>query len=340
MADEKKETTELEKDSEIVKPTGKDSSIDNFLKGGEKPKDMEKALSEEAEKANKAAVKELEFMDKGETPPEKPDTKPKEKEVKKEDAKKEDDEPISEDFRKRYKVPDNIKTMKALADWGPNAEKNMQKALSERDKKTSESLETEKRLVKMEAMLEQFAQNTNDKVKEGQLSEEEKQIQDENMKYLMENKPSEFVNLIREQIRKEALSEEQKKHEEQTKSEREKIVKDANERHTKEMDGLKTKYGETFETDILPAIKKIAEERPYLQSFEEAEIIYLHNKSIAENKAKETEAAKRKEKEESNGETSHRSADDDLAGDDKLAKDIENFSGSLKDLDKLVGLKH
>lgn len=347
--EEKKTSVEAEKveekeQGEVKGEVKEKVSLDSFLEGKtEAPKNLDKELEKEAKKANEQAKKELEHLDKGEEPPKKIKDS---KEVKKQDSKEKEveEEPITPEYRAKYKVPDYIKTHKALAEWGPNAEKNMHKALAEKDKSISSSLENEKRLAKMEAQMEQLSKSLKGDVQDGTITAEEKAIEEEKMRFLMENNPAEFAKLIKEQVRQEALTEAQKKQEADEKEKLDKIKKESKDRQQKEYDEMKERYDSQeegkFERDILPAIKKIAAERPYLQSFEEAEIIYLHNQRILEEQNKAEEETKRQEKSSSNAEVSHRSIDDSKS-DDSIASAIDSLpeTASLAELDRAAGLR-
>lgn len=334
MADDKIEKPPVE--SEKVKLEGK-GTLDSFLSGeGKLPANIDAALKEEEVKANADAEEELKHLDKGEEIPEKkPGGKVKTEEKPKPEP-KEKEELIPDEFRKKYpgKIPDTIKTWKAYTEWAPQAEANMKKALAEKDRLGSANTKTEERLAKMEEALKSL---NDKKVEEGLMSEEDRQIENERMKYLMENDPLEYTKQLKESLRKEALTEEQKRVESATKDQRDKILKDAHDRQTTEIEALRKKYDEEeegkFDRDILPALTKIAAEKPYLQSFEEAEIIYLHNLKVAEDKAKAEDDAKRAEKKEIGTDTSHKSPGSPEGADEKNVKAIEGAE-TLADLEK------
>jgi hypothetical protein len=309
--------------------TGKkdESTLEGFLEGGKAPADINKALEEEKAKANKEAAKEVEALEKtGKLPAKEPSKK--EEAAKpaaaksKEKPVKESEELIPEEMRKKYNIPETIKTYKAWADWGPNAEANMKKALAEKDRLLHSSTETEKRLAQMETALREMSKGMEEKVVEGSMSEEEKLIKEEQMRYLMENKPLEFFQRIKEEIQKEAKVEEQKRLQSEAQAANETSIKAIKERQQKEFDVLKEKYGEKFDTEVLPAIKLIIKDDEAMSSFYTAEKIYLYNLKIAQEKTKAEDDAKLKEKEGLSSETSHRSAEIGSDGSDKALEAI------------------
>jgi hypothetical protein len=319
---EKKEELEPEK-----------SKLDAVIESGEIPQNLETTMQEEADQINKKVVEE-------EKEKEEVEGKGKEKKPAK-PSKEEADEPIPEADRKKYGIPDNIKTKKAAYEWGPNAEKKMLEFKAEKEKTARLSSEAEKRLANIENTMGEFKKALKLDVKDGTISEEERLIEEEKMRLLWEKSPIEAVNKIIEEREKKAVAEAQKMTQ---KEQQEALVSALKERREMQFDELtkaKEKYtelGKDWDKEVLPAIHKIASERPHLVHFEEVEYFYLKQLKEQEEKIAAEEEAKRSEKIGAGSETSHKSADDGIGGDSKLAEAIDNFTGSQAELDKLAGL--
>jgi hypothetical protein len=198
----------------------------------------------------------------------------------------------------------------------------------------------------MEGMLDQFSKSLKDEVKDGTLSEEDRAIEDEKMRYLMETNPAESFRQMKEQLKKDALAEKEKEQQTEFQTAKEKFEKEAREAQQKEYDTMLAEYTkkgekEKFENEIIPALAAIAKEKPYLRSLDDAMIIYSHRMKIAEEKAAAEDEAKRKEKEGSVTETSHQTADVEGSEEEKKAKAIDSLSetASLDDLKKIAGVK-
>jgi hypothetical protein len=342
MSNEKVEKKEEVKETKIDEK----GTLDKFIETGESPEKVEDALKTEMDNANKTAKKEVEAIEKGEDP----GKVTKEEKIKEKDKDKKKEEPaeelITEEYRKKYNVPDNIKTAKALVEWGRNAQKNMEKVLAERDKLNLTYTESEKRLAAIEAKLNQFTENLKTKVEDGKITEEQRAVEEEKMRILSETNPAEFARVIKQQIKDEAIAEEKRREAENNKSEYDTKVSAIRAKQKEELDALKKEYAdkgesEKFENEIWPAIKKIAAERPYLVKFEEAMIIYKHNLALNEEKIKADEEAKLKEKKGDNSEVSFKSVTDDKQDKDAIAAAIEAVSenSSIEELDRAAGIK-
>jgi hypothetical protein len=319
------EKVKSETEKEVQEKAGATDVLDDVIAGRDVGMSAEDAFAKEAERINKEVEKE-----------EKDEKKPEEKKLKEQEKhqKKEEDEPISEDFRKKYKVPEHIKTMKALVEWGPNAEKNMNKALSEKDKERALSTEAEKRLSKLESILENITQK---KVDDGGMSEEERMIKAEKLRKLQDDDPVAYAEEIKRQVKEEALKEEKTKEDVEVKEIIDRTVKEIHEKQKQEWQELKAKYGDKFEAEIVPALKKIAAEEPTLKSFKVAEELYLYRLKVAEEQRQAEDEAKRREKEGLNSETSHKTVEVEGSEDDKKLAAIEGAK-DLKELNKVLGI--
>ena len=323
---EKKEELEPEK-----------SKLDAVIESGEIPQNLETTMQEEADQINKKVVEE-------EKEKEEVEGKGKEKKPAK-PSKEEADEPIPEADRKKYGIPDNIKTKKAAYEWGPNAEKKMLEFKAEKEKTARLSSEAEKRLANIENTMGEFKKALKLDVKDGTISEEERLIEEEKMRLLWEKSPIEAVNKIIEErekkARESALKNERQNQQEQIKKNKEewdKTWKEDAEVIMAKYKELEKNGGRSWEKEVQPAFLRITKERPNLLRGYEAEAIYLLQLREEEEKIAAEEEAKRSEKIGAGSETSHKSADDGIGGDSKLAEAIDNFTGSQAELDKLAGL--
>lgn len=324
-----------------VKPAEepKKDVLDEIIETGKTPKDKSVGdiLKEEADRVNK----EVEAEDKGEKKPEPEEKKPAEK-----------PDPIFEELKKKYngKIPENIKTLDALIDWGPNAEGALRKAISEKDKSLNLSEKAEERLKKLE---EAFAAK-----KPEAETEEEKQeaaILEEKIKILMDPNGESYNPLKAFELRDEALQKKvlkQKQKDDNAKSSEylAKKNKEIKEGFERDLPALAKEYEDRGEKDVyakevLPEIAKIAKEYENagtpLYFVEHVHAIYLQRKAKAEAKSNAEDEAKRKEKQEIGSEASHKSAGE-VGGseDEKLAEKIENYDGkSIAELNKLAGVK-
>jgi hypothetical protein len=305
---------------------------------------VENLLNEERKKAGEAAVEEVKAIEKGEDPEKIVKKEPKKEEKVGAKPKEEEDEPIPEAERKKYGVPDTIKTRKALVEWGKNAEKKMMDTLAERERAKHAGAEFEKKIADLEARQKAFEEGLKPKIVDDGMTDEQRAIDEQNLLYLQQNKPLEYIAEIEKRLTKKALDEKSKTDKQIAETQAKEAYQKKEEGWKGELESMQKEYGdEKWKNEVLPAITKIAKERPYLQTMEEARIVYEHSKMKAEAKIKAEEEAKRAEKKGLGDEVSHKTADNVVSEEDELSKEIASIDESdpkaLEKLHKKMGVK-
>ena len=334
MANEKEIPPKEEKKVEPEKPVV--SAIDKAIETGEIPQNLNEELRKEGERINQELEKEAEekvVKEKKEKTPAKP-------------AKEEEDELIPDEERKKYKIPDHIKTRKAAYEWGPNAEKLMLKQKAEAEKSVRLSTEVEKKLETLEKNMSEFSKVLKIDVKQGGMTEEERLVEEEKLRLLWEKSPTEAINHVIEtrenKAKQEALAKQKTDYEAQIAKQKEEWNKTWDE----DSKSLQEKYqeaekngGRNWFKEVLPAFIQITKERPYLMRGEEVEYFYLKQIREQEEKIKAEEEVKRQEKLGAGGETSHKSAEVGLGGNDSEMLSKIDSAQSIAELEKIAGFR-
>lgn len=331
MVDEIKKPEAPAEDAEKAKSEEKKLETEEKIVDKGIKVDIEADSSREADRVN-AEIRKEEKAEK------KPESEKKSQKV----EKKEDGEPITEEYRKRYNVPAHIKTHGALTKWGPEAEKKMAQTLSERDRLNFSNSEAEKRLSKLEAILENITQK---KVDDGGMSEAERLVRENKLRELDESGDRvAYAEEIKRQIREDAVKEAQTREDETARTVINEAVEKTKKQQAEDFQVLFDKYGkEKFEKEIAPALGEIAKRDPTMTSVANLHKIYLYELREAEDNRNAEDEAKRKEKEGSSSEVSHRVAEESGSKDEKEIAEMKaidaNDPSALAKLNKLMGVK-
>jgi len=224
--------------------------------------------------------------------------------------------PITDDDRKRIKgIPDKFKNWEDFLKWGSEAEKNMGKALTEKD-------QLSKQKEQYEILAESLKKELATKVEKGQTTPEEQEQQMAELKDRFFEDPIGYINNIIKAKDKEAAD---------IKSQEEKIRT-----WDEENKSYETKYGaEKWNDEIRPELLKISHDRPYLSSLKEVVAIYLMNESDKVEKTQVDKDKKLTDKKKAFVETgggspaASKSVIDEIAGATSIA-DLEKMKDRIK----------
>lgn len=216
---------------------------------------------------------------------------------------------IDDDLRAKLKIPEKFKHLEDVVSWGANAEKEMSRVKSEMSKLATDTQTKEELLDELENRLKE-------KEKKDEISSEEREkiINQFNDDWVKD--PLATLNKLFDAFEK-RLTDKQKV------SEKYKVW-------SEEEAKLKNEY-EDWDTEVRPALAKIAAERPHLQSIEEVLAIYEKQKKASELAAKAESEKKKTEKVSAFSEAGAGAGSPSKSIYDKIAN-----ASSLAELDALV----
>ena len=324
---ELEDATEIESKVEV---SDDPNELDKFIKDGKQPDGgVDRMLDDEADKIN--AEIEAEGKEKS-----------KEDKTEKKDDKSQDKEtPIPDEVRKRLNIPEKFKTWEAVAKSQREAEILATRKQSETDEVKKISAKIEERLAKMEEMFSQVEIVNEDKVAEGQMTEERKAIEKEKMRYLMQEDPAAAFELMKKQLREEGATESQKRQAEQKRIKDAEEVAKKNKQYEDEFAEIQKEYvdngkEEEFKTKIVPELARIGNLEPGILSVKSIYQLYKASRYDQEEKNKADVEAKKKEKVKAGAETSVSTGEEDKDENEDSKK--YDKAKTREELDKLAGL--
>lgn len=254
---------------------------------------------------------------------------------------------LSAEERKAFNIPERFKYREDFTAWGTEAEKKLNEVLLERDKLKMGGGDTEQKLVKLEAALKEVTERLTKDVKSGDISAEQKAIEEEELRILRENDPAGYIDKLFQLKDKEK---EVKQTEEQKLKQKEEFEKAEKQKHefwgSELRDIVKQLAGGTDQDSIdkglkeyerlRPEFAKITAEEPGIRSLKTVYKIYLQRKREEEDAIAADAEAKRGLKQRAASETSVSSTHE---GDESLLSEIEDAKNkdhvSEKDLKSL-----
>lgn len=218
--------------------------------------------------------------------------------------------PITDEERKKYGIPEKFKYMEDVIKWGSEAEKAKSHAEQEKAR-------LERELEEREAIIAELEKTTRQQEQQGKITEEERIRMNEEFQENLARDPIGTMEKLfnaferRLQAKREAAELEQK--------------------WQKEEETFRKLYPDNWDTEIRPALAKIATDRPYLQSIEEVLAIYEAQKRREERLSKEEAEEKKTAKNAAFSEAGTGSG----AGGSDLYERIANAK-SLEELEKVT----
>ena len=332
MADKEEEKVQKEEPEKKIEEPPKEEpketgALENFL-------NEEPVSAEEVSKAMKTAKedinKKIEAEDK-----EPPVKEPKEKEKEKKSEPEPKKTPLTDEDRKAFNVPERFKYREDFTAWGSEAEKKLNEVLLERDKLKQGGGETEEKLAQLETALKEVTDRLSKDVKAGDITEEEKKIEEEELRILRENDPAEYVDRllqIRDKQQNTQKIEAEKKQQKEQAEKQEKEKRDFWMSETRDL--VKLFGGGTDEAAVEKGLKeyerlkpefaKITAEEPGIRSLKTVYKIYLQRQKDEQETIEADAEAKRKEKLKAASETS---VSEGHEGDETILAEIEDAKG-------------
>lgn len=213
---------------------------------------------------------------------------------------------ISDDDRKKFGIPEKFKYFEDVVKWGSEAEKAKSKAEQEKAR-------YEQQLTEREEIIADFERSAKEQEQKGQITAEEREKM---VSQFNEDWSIDPVGTMDKLFR----AFERRLDEKQTRTVME-------QKWRNEEDEIKKRYPDNWDSEVKPALAKIASNRPYLQSIEEALAIYELNKKKEELLNKTDSEKKKTEKKSAFSETG--------SGSGVVSSDIYDKIASAKTVEEL-----
>jgi hypothetical protein len=225
---------------------------------------------------------------------------------------------ITDDLRKQLNIPGKFKYIEDYTRWGKEAEKANSYAQSELNRVKRDQEERDRKLAYLEGQIAQMN-------KPAGMDDEEKERIAEAFREDFDKDPQGAMMKVIEAYDKKRQEKEHKKQQEHVKNQ-------LSEQNMKEQKKILDEIGEDkFYNEVLPALDKIAKEKPYLTTVNEAYAIYLLDKQEFNKQIKEDGERKRKIKKKSFSETGYPKPTDESDPMDKISN-----ANSIEELDKAM----
>lgn len=173
-------------------------------------------------------------------------------------------------------IPEKYKTYGALVKAVTESEKRMSRAITESGKYKSAAEKSESLAAEYERKIAEFENNKLTR-ETNPAKGQPKEMTPEEFRQLMYDDPEKYFSIIAERKAREIFDAQQKQiNQEQTQRQREESIK-------KEIDDYITQVGDEKFKEILPELKRIKQERPYLERLEDIVAVYEKQQKVKEN---------------------------------------------------------